>query len=384
MASSTVETTRPTHPLDPLSASEIERAWEILREARALGPPVRVIFTMLHEPAKKVVLGHRPGDAVERTACVVLVDRAEGKTYEATVSLSDGRVASWEHVPGAQPAIVLDEFVDCEAAVRADPRWQEAMRKRGVTDLSLAMVDSWSAGHFGFPADEGRRLVRALTWVRRHPQDNGYARPVANLLTVVDLNAMTVLEVVDGGVIPLPPEDAGYSPETAGIRAGLKPIEIRQPEGPSFALEGHELRWQKWRMRIGFTPREGLVQRLLGEVEVAEEPDQRREDAARLGPVDRLDPVARPRGRLGGHRGGVSRAYAASSRSGRTSMQPRRTGGMFDATRMASFRSRASMSMKPPSCSFVSAKGPSVVETRPFRIRMVVAVSTGWRPSETM
>src|SRR4029077_19271516 len=152
-----------------------------------------------------VVLAHRPGEAVERAAFVVLIDGAVGKKYEAVVSLAQGRVLSWEHVPGVQPAIVLDEFVECEAAVRADPRWQEAMRRRGVTDLSLAMVDSWSAGNFGFPADEGRRLVRALTWVRRHAQDNGYARPVANLLTVVDLNAMQVVAVEDGGVVPLPP-----------------------------------------------------------------------------------------------------------------------------------------------------------------------------------
>ncbi len=247
------------HPLDPLSAAEIERAWEIVRTERALGPRVRVIFIMLHEPAKKIVLEHRPGDSVERAAFVVLVDSVPGKTCEAVVSLSERRVLSWEHVPGAQPAIVLDEFVDCEAAVRADPRWQEAMRKRGVTDLSLAMVDCWSAGNFGFPEDEDRRLVRALTWVRRHAQDNGYARPVANLLTVVDLNAMQVVAVEDGGVIPLPPEDGNYSPETAGTRAGLKPVEIHQPEGPSFELAGHEVRWQKWRMRIGFTPREGLV-----------------------------------------------------------------------------------------------------------------------------
>ena len=89
---------------------------------------------------------------------------------------------SWEHVPGVQPAIVLDEFFECEAAVRADPRWQEAMRKRGVTDFALAMVDPWSAGNFGFPDEEGRRLSRALTWVRRSPTDNGYARPVANLI----------------------------------------------------------------------------------------------------------------------------------------------------------------------------------------------------------
>ena len=247
------------HPLDPLSAAEVERAAEIARAERGLGPRTRFIFTMLHEPEKKVVLAHRPGDAVERAALVVLVDCAAGKTYEATVSLTQGRVMSWEHVPGVQPAIVLDEVLACEAAVRADPRWQEALRKRGVTDFTLTMVDPWSAGNFGFPGEEGRRLVRALTWVRRHAADNGYARPVANVLAVVDLNEMRVLRVEDGGVVPLPPEDANYTAEAAGERAGLKPIEIRQPEGPSFELRGHELAWQKWRMRIGFTPREGLV-----------------------------------------------------------------------------------------------------------------------------
>ena len=175
------------HPLDPLSAAEVERAAEIVRTERGLGSRTRFIFTMLHEPEKKVVLAHRPGDAVERAAFVVLVDCAAGKTYEATVSLTQGRVVGWEHVPGVQPAIVLDEVLACEAAVREDPRWQEAMRKRGVTDLSLTMVDPWSAGNFGLPGEEGRRLVRALTWVRRHAADNGYARPVANLLAVVDL-----------------------------------------------------------------------------------------------------------------------------------------------------------------------------------------------------
>ena len=258
----TLTTTAPAataHPLDPLTAAEIERAWEILTAERSPGSNSRVIFIMLHEPDKKVVLGHRPGDAVERAAFVVLVDGATGRTHEAVVSLSRGRVLSWEHLPGVQPAIVFDEFVECEAAVRADPRWQEAMRRRGVTDFSLTMVDSWSAGNFGFADDEGRRLVRALTWVRRHPDDNGYARPVANLLTVVDLNAMQVVKVEDGGVVALPPEDANYSPDVTGARADLKPIEIRQPEGPSFELRGHELTWQKWRMRLGFTPREGLV-----------------------------------------------------------------------------------------------------------------------------
>ena len=58
-------------------------------------------------------------------------------------------------------------------------------------------------------------------------------------------------------------------------------------------------------------------------------------------------------------------------------MLPRLAIGVFAATWMASLRSRASISMNPPSCSFVSANGPSVEKTLPFRTRMVVAVSTG-------
>ena len=287
-----VDRARAVHPLDPLTAEEVTGAWEILRTQRTLGARVRVVSIALQEPPKESVLAHRPGDAADRTVEVVLMDGAEGTTYEAVVSLSRKQVVAWQAVPGVQPSIVLDEFFECEAAVRADPRWQEAMRKRGVTDFSLTMVDPWSAGHFGFRDDEGRRLSRALTWVRRSPDDNGYARPVANLLTVVDLNAMQVVRVEDHGVVPLPPEDANYSPDVAGTRTDLKPLEIRQPEGPSFELDGHELRWQKWRMRLGFTPREGLVLHTVSYADQGRERQARRE--GRGAPPRSLAPVTSP------------------------------------------------------------------------------------------
>ena len=44
----------------------------------------------------------------------------------------------------------------------------------------------------------------------------------------------------------------------------LKPIVITQPEGPSFTVDGTLVRWQKWRFRVGFTPREGLVLHTVG------------------------------------------------------------------------------------------------------------------------
>jgi len=247
------------HPLDPLTVEEIAAAVDIVRTQRQLGPRVRFVSITLHEPAKAVVLAYPSAGPVEREAFAILLDNEAAQTYEAIVSLSHQAVVSWEHIPNVQPAIMLDEFLECEQACKASPAWQAAMRKRGITDFDLCMVDPWSAGNFGLEAEKGRRLSRALTWVRSRPDDNGYARPVENVITVVDLHAMEVIAVEDFGVVPLPPEEGNYSAEIVGARTDLKPIEIHQPEGASFVVDGHDVRWQKWHFRVGFTPREGLV-----------------------------------------------------------------------------------------------------------------------------
>jgi primary-amine oxidase len=248
------------HPLDPLDSAEIADAVAILRAARTLGPRTRIVTVSIHEPNRDELRRYRQGISLERLAEIVLLDNDTGLTSEATISLDRRLVTRWRDVPGVQPAVMLDEFYECEQMVKRDPTWQAAVRKRGVTDVDLCMVDPWSNGHYGVTEDGQRRMVRALTWVRASPLDNGYARPIENLVTVVDLNAMKVVRVEDGEVVPLPPNDANYTEEAVGLlRTDLKPIEIRQPEGPSFAVDGYQIRWQKWRLRVGFNSREGLV-----------------------------------------------------------------------------------------------------------------------------
>ncbi|MDX1746745.1 MAG: primary-amine oxidase, partial [Halobacteriales archaeon] len=39
----------------------------------------------------------------------------------------------------------------------------------------------------------------------------------------------------------------------------LKPYNVDQPEGPSWSIEGRKVEWQNWHLRVGWTPREGLV-----------------------------------------------------------------------------------------------------------------------------
>jgi primary-amine oxidase len=54
---------------------------------------------------------------------------------------------------------------------------------------------------------------------------------------------------------------AEYVPELLSqpLRADLKPLNIVQPDGPSFQVDGNLIQWQKWRLRLGFNPREGAT-----------------------------------------------------------------------------------------------------------------------------
>src|SRR5207253_10051070 len=178
------------HPLDPLSAQEISAAVAILRTSGKLGSNVRFATVVLQEPSKEVVLNFKDGDPIEREAFAIILDNDDGATYEAIVSITSNRVKGWKHIPEVQPCVMLDEFFECENALKADPAFQEALRKRGITDYSLLMVDPWSAGNYGAEEEQTLRLARALTWVRSEPHDNGYAHPVEGLLALVDLNRM--------------------------------------------------------------------------------------------------------------------------------------------------------------------------------------------------
>lgn len=51
-----------------------------------------------------------------------------------------------------------------------------------------------------------------------------------------------------------------YDPRLSGVKERpIKPLHVEQPEGASFTVEGRLVEWQKWRFRVGYNYREGLV-----------------------------------------------------------------------------------------------------------------------------
>ncbi len=252
------------HPLDPLTAEEIRQAAGILAADVRVSPALRFVSVGLHEPPKGEVASFRPGQQVAREAFIVARDPREHMTYEAVVSITAGAVLSWQPVPGVRAPVTLGEYAECERLVRADPRFREGLRKRGIHHPDQVLVESWGIGTFSREEDAGRRLVWALCFYRASPGDNPYAKPIHGLHAVVDLDDMSVVRVEDLGVVPLPPGTGDYTTGGGTHRAGLTPLELRQPAGVSFQVDGWEVRWQNWRFRLGFNAREGLVLHTIG------------------------------------------------------------------------------------------------------------------------
>jgi len=252
------------HPLDPLSADEFRAVAQLLRRAKDVARPHwRIASVELREPTKDVVRTFRPGDPIVREARVVAWNTDDGTAYVGLLSLTDDALLSWDAQPGKQPNATVDEWHDCDAAMRRHPDVLAALAKRGITDPDLVLVDVWTYGAHLIPAAyQGRRIGWCDVWLRDSPDSNPYAHPVSGLKLVVDLNTMELLEVEDTPSAGFPEVQGEYVPKhVPGLqqRVDLKPLEIRQPDGVSFALDGNELSWQGWRLRLGFGYREGLI-----------------------------------------------------------------------------------------------------------------------------
>ena len=256
------------HPLDPLTAEEIASVTAVLRRDRGVEPP-RWQFASIEliEPDKAAP---RDGQA-RREALAVCWNREDGGAYRAAVSLADGAVTAWEHLPGQQPNMTVDEWHECDEMLRAHPELIAALARRGITDLSLVLTDVWAYGAALVPERyRGLRVGWADVWHRGSADGNPYAHHVTGLHPVVDLNRMVLLELEDSRAAAAepadPPEVMGeYQPALIPMPLReVKPLRITQPDGVSFTLSGRLLWWQNWEMRIGFNHREGLVLHTVG------------------------------------------------------------------------------------------------------------------------
>jgi len=255
-------TTQSGHPLDSLTADEIQATTKVLRAHPAFPEGAQFVMMTVKEPAKNAVLAYAPGAPIARHSFSVLLDARGNRTFEAVVDVKAGTVVSWNQIKGVQPLVLAGEYEALSKLVKADPRWQAAMKKRDITDFEKVQIDGWATGQLP-AAYKGSRMLRGLSYFRGDAT-NFYGRPIEGVVALVNMNTQKVVDVVDTGVLPLPPPSQELDEKSTGTRTAPKPLVITQPGGASFEINGQEVRWQKWRFRYAMHPREGLVLHTVG------------------------------------------------------------------------------------------------------------------------
>ncbi|RHZ45552.1 peroxisomal copper amine oxidase [Aspergillus thermomutatus] len=254
-----------THPLDPLSIDEITTAASLLRQ-HAHPTTLKFNCITLHEPPKGELVAFLAGTGPRpaRRVFSIVFKKGTPEVSEAIVNLTTKKVESWKNVKNVMPTLTLDDLNIIERVASKDPRIIEACRDIGITDMSRVYFDAWAIGideRWGFE----RRLQQALPYYRSSKDDNQYAHPL-DFTVVADTETEEILSVdvrcVNGERTPVPLDEHNYLPQFIKDQyrpERLKPIDITQPEGVSFKMNGNEIEWAGLKMHVGFNYREGIV-----------------------------------------------------------------------------------------------------------------------------
>jgi len=289
---------RSVHPLDQLSIEEIRVASKLICQY-ASPKGVKFNCLTLREPKKQEYAAFRAGRGPrpERRAFAIVLEKGTTNVAEVVVNLNQTEVEDWKPVSEVAPTLTLEDLDVCERVARADPRVVEACRELGITDMSKVFIDAWAIGFDNRWGIE-RRLQQGIAYYRNSTYDNQYAHPL-DFTVVVDTEKEEVLTVdvryVNGERTKVPLMEHNYMPEfiqDSFISDTLKPINITQPEGVSFHMNGNEISWAGYKMHIGFNYREGIV---ISDVRIDDQHEKRERTLFnRISVVEMVVPYGNP------------------------------------------------------------------------------------------
>ncbi len=180
--------------------------------------------------------------------------------------------------------VTMEDLQAAEAVARNDPKVIEQCIINGIPreDMHRVYCDgTWpyvfrfntnpsAAWTIGFDERYGNkiRLQQTLMYYRPDVDDCQYTFPL-DFTPIFNADTQEIIHIdippVRRPVNQAPPNN--YHPAAieaeGGYRKDLKPMNISQPEGVSFSVDGRTIEWQNWKFHVGFNYREGIVLNII-------------------------------------------------------------------------------------------------------------------------
>lgn len=250
------------HPLDPLTPLELTQVQSIVKNS--LCSPCKNLsfhYVGLDEPDKSIVLSwisqSNPKKNPPRQASVIA--RIDGRSHEIIVNLEDSEVISDKIYNGhGFPMLNAEEQEAANKLPLSYPPFIVSIEKRGLK-LEEILCQSFTIGWYGEKSTS--RVVKVMCYYL-DGTINFYMRPIEAITVTVDLDQMKIIGYKDRLIVPVPKGDGvDYRESEQNYSSGpsLNRINILQPDGPSFTIDGHTVRWADWEFHVAFDMRVATI-----------------------------------------------------------------------------------------------------------------------------
>ncbi|RMJ13101.1 hypothetical protein BHE90_004937 [Fusarium euwallaceae] len=266
------------HPLDPLSPAEIAVVATLVKSSQPEGAVHFKNITLVEPPkseTRRFLAAERKGATGSvkptRRASTLFYHRRTVDLFLATVNLDASRLEQVEKLDEKYHGHAdMDEVIEVRDTCLRHPAVKARIDRYELPDNFTVVCDTWPYGR-----DTGgklRRLAQCFLYAKdsSHPGSNSYDNPLP-FSPIIDYVTRELVDIMDLPIgsdhnlspevkyIPHPPKEWHHDLQSEPKRTDLKPLTVNQPLGASFTVDGCLVQWQKWRFRVGFNWREGMV-----------------------------------------------------------------------------------------------------------------------------
>lgn len=247
------------HPLNSLSADEIKQVKMVIQADSRAPKVLRFSRLALKAPDKYTVwddvINHKAYQGAREADFAILINNS---VIQGVVDITHQKILEWKVIANTHGMVLLDDFDVVQKAIQSSPLYAEALKKRGITDVSKVVGTPLTVGYFG--GEDGLNkeynVLKVVSYLDVG-DGNYWAHPIENLVAVVDLDQKKIIKIEDNGIVPIPMAARPYDGRGMAKKQ-QKPLNIVEPEGKNFTVTGQMVHWNNWCFHVALDARVGL------------------------------------------------------------------------------------------------------------------------------